>query len=1461
MKSLNKHRVIAIMAFATIALILLAVFYYNSESEKIIKEKHDFLKAVSILQLEQIDAWREERVSDASYFTSLEKIISYSVALNKNKKDKEAIQYFTKTLNQFTKNDYSEHFFITDNNEKILFSSDENINEFNQTRIDEIKNAIQKDSVVIGDFYFGDADSLVLLNIISVIKDKRGVKIGAIVQQVDPHKSLFTLITDWPTPSKTAETLLLKKEKDYVIFLNELRHKKNTSLSFKIHLTKTDLIEVKGIKGSRGIIEGKDYRGEDVLADFREVSGTDWFIVSKVDKNEIYSDLFYRAQTITIILIISVLLIVSVILYSYKVQQSNTYKNLFLKEKELFETQEEYKTTLYSIGDAVITTNDSGRIKHMNLIAEELTGWKESDAKGRSLEEVFNIINEESKLKVQNPVKKVLDEGAIIGLANHTLLISKDGRIIPISDSGSPIRNNDGKIIGVVLVFRDQTVERANEKIILESEQRFRKAFNTSPDSININRMSDGIFASVNSGFLKLTGYSEEEVIGKSSFEINIWADSRDREKLVVGLKEKGTVENLEAQFRLKNGEVKNGLVSAAILELNGEKHILSITRDISERKLTQEIIKNSEANLNSLINNRNESIWSIDKEYNYVVFNKFFSDAYCSSFNIELKKGMNSLEILSPELKDFWKPRYDAVLKGEKISFEFSVIINNQTRYFNVFLNPIVIDKNIMGVTALSLDITDKKLSEKILFENQLRLTSLVNNAPIVFFALDSKGVFTLSEGKSLSALGLRPGQVVGLSVFEVYKEFPEITESIKKALNGESQSIIHDLGKSIFDVTYSPVKNANGETIEVIGVATEITERWLAEKEISGLWNILDGSLNEIFIFDAETFQFEYVNEGAKKNLGYSSERIYTLTPVDIKPKFNRASFRELVAPLLNKQKENIVFETIHLRSNGSTYPAEIHLQLVEKNGKQKFLAIINDITERKKAEEKLKTLSRAIEQSPVSIVITNINGNIEYVNPKFEEVTGYSFDEVKNKNPRVLSSGHKTKYDYQELWQTILGGKEWRGKFYNKKKNGELFWESATISPILNEKNEIIKFIAVKEDITEQNKMTQELIEAKEKAEEMVRLKSYFFANMSHELRTPFVGILGFAEILKDTLENKEEREYAVQILKSSKRLTDTLNKILNISRLEFDKVEVKSSEVDVCRLLKSIESFYSSSAKLNNTTITACAVENNVRVLTDAKLLEDILNNLVNNAIKFTENGTIRLSVSIEQNKENPRVLITVQDTGIGIPKEKQHLIWQEFRQASEGYNRSFEGTGLGLTITKKYVELLGGDISLISEENKGTSFTISLPMSKTDGEIKTEEEIPLIKRSVEKTKTNRKPKLLYVEDDVVALQFISIILKSSYEVETAFKASTALELAGRKHFDILMLDINLGQGMDGVELMHKIREIEYYKSKPIVAVTAYAAESDKKDFLSKGFTHYISKPFVKNQLLDLLVNIN
>jgi len=508
-------------------------------------------------------------------------------------------------------------------------------------------------------------------------------------------------------------------------------------------------------------------------------------------------------------------------------------------------------------------------------------------------------------------------------------------------------------------------------------------------------------------------------------------------------------------------------------------------------------------------------------------------------------------------------------------------------------------------------------------------------------------------------------------------------------------------------------------------------------------------------------------------------------------------------------------------------------------------------------KKAEEETLKLSAVVVQSPTIVIITDPNGNIEYANPKFSEVTGYSFEEVKWKNPRILNSGFHTKQFFSTLWNTILAGKTWQGEFRNKKRNGELYWENALISPIIDLDGKITHFVAVKEDITEKKKMIEELIEAKEKAEEMNRIKSSFFANMSHELRTPMMGILGFSEVLM--LELKDYPDYLKMVNSinaSGQRLLETLNLILNLSKLEASKVSVELKTQNIIPILKECFESFESAATNKNINYSFISEYPDILCDIDQLLFASIFNNLLNNAIKFTDAGSINLSISVDSDYAN----ISVTDTGVGISEAKQNLIWEEFRQASEGYNRGFEGTGLGLTIAKRYTDLMKGSISVKSLYGKGTTFKVGFPLSLKSSSAVSSANTNQNTMSTISSEINPKAKILYVEDDEISVKYVSTITKTLYIIDSAKDSDEALNMIKQNKYDAILMDINLHRGMDGLELTKVIRKIDGYKSTPIVAITAFAMGHEKEEFLAKGMTHYLSKPFVKNQLLSLLESI-
>ena len=506
-------------------------------------------------------------------------------------------------------------------------------------------------------------------------------------------------------------------------------------------------------------------------------------------------------------------------------------------------------------------------------------------------------------------------------------------------------------------------------------------------------------------------------------------------------------------------------------------------------------------------------------------------------------------------------------------------------------------------------------------------------------------------------------------------------------------------------------------------------------------------------------------------------------------------------------------------------------------------------------KRAEEETLKLSKTIIQSPVSIIITDPSGNIEYVNPKFTETSGYTFEEVKGCNPKLLKSEEHSDEFFKDMWNTILSGSDWKGEILNRKKNGELYWQNAIVSPIVSDEGKIINFVAVNEDITDKKRMIEELILAKEKAEEMNKIKSNFFANMSHELRTPMVGILGFSEMLMGEFkDNLEYYNMVKSINASGQRLLETLNLILNLSKLEAAKVEPILKVVNIIpSMIESFQFFESAAAKKNLSYLFKFDVDE-ILCNVDIFLFQSVLNNLINNAIKFTTKGSIKLTANVN----NEIVTINVSDTGVGISIEKQNLIWEEFRQASEGYNRSFEGTGLGLTIARRYTELMKGSISVKSSQNEGTTFSIVLPLAK----IEVVPQDSIVEQNTEiftNIIPNELENILYVEDDEIAVKYVKTITKSLYKIDSAKDSEEALDLINRNKYSVILMDINLRHGMDGIELSQIIRKMEGYFDTPIIALTAFAMGHEKEEFLSKGMSHYLSKPFSKKQLLDILIN--
>ena len=638
--------------------------------------------------------------------------------------------------------------------------------------------------------------------------------------------------------------------------------------------------------------------------------------------------------------------------------------------------------------------------------------------------------------------------------------------------------------------------------------------------------------------------------------------------------------------------------------------------------------------------------------------------------------------------------------------------------------------------------------------------------------------------------------------------------------------------------------------------------------------------------------------------------------------------------------------------------------------------------DITERKQAQESLRKLSLAVEQSPSMVMITDRYGIIEYVNPKFTEVTGFTSEEAVGQTPALLKSDLTPLETYQAMWQTITAGQEWYGDLQNRKKNGEIYWERETISPLVGDDGAIEHYVALKEDITkrkaveedlqvfrrfaetsgqgfgittldgeityvnqtlcqmmkessvdavcghdfsryysaetnayfqqqimpllkESNQWTGELPllaasgesiptleslfvirdeqgkarffgnvitditlqknteqvlqEAKNQAEQANKSKSEFLANMSHEIRSPLNAVTGMTYLLQKTPLTTRQQDYLNIILSSSSTLLGVINDILDFSKIEAGHLEIEQTRFlleDVFKNLSSLESLRASQKELE----IVFSIDKDIpqAVIGDPLRLGQILINLTSNAIKFTEQGQIVVSVvPVNLQDERIKLCFSVQDTGIGIEQNKAAQLFEPFTQADGSTTRQYGGTGLGLAICKQLVELMGGSIGVESEIGHGSRFYFDIEFTRADDEA----EKPLLS-----SPDLSGMRVLVVDDNAVARETLQSMLESfSFDVSVVSSGAEALVELERAcgadadgHYDLVLMDWKM-PGMDGVEATRLIQQSDWLPRLPtVIMVTAYSRDEVMKEAHKVGIDGFLVKPVNASTLFNSIV---
>ena len=610
---------------------------------------------------------------------------------------------------------------------------------------------------------------------------------------------------------------------------------------------------------------------------------------------------------------------------------------------------------------------------------------------------------------------------------------------------------------------------------------------------------------------------------------------------------------------------------------------------------------------------------------------------------------------------------------------------------------------------------------------------------------------------------------------------------------------------------------------------------------------YHMLIEGINEGIMLSDSNDTIQFVNQQICDMTGYKAEeligRISTQTIYDSisrkiileKNSLLMRGIKDIFEiEILNKHKEKL-----WMRISGSP--------VFDDKGKVSgSISVFENINDRKKAEDELRKLTRAVDQSPGSIVITDTKGIIEYANPATVTLSGFSMEEMTSGKCNIFGSG-KIRDEFEQIKESVKSGKIWDGEFQNRKKSGEIYWEAASISPILNNNSEITHFLVIKEDVTESKKLTHELTLAKEKAEENDRLKSAFLANISHEMRTPMNGILGFAELLKiPKLLPEAQKRYIHIIEQSGNRMLNIINDIVDISKIESGQMDIHIQETNVNLLLNELLLLYTSeaSSKGLELSFSASLADQICNIHTDRDRLKQILSYLIKNALKFTKFGAVTFGYT----KKGDMLEFFVKDTGVGISKDQAETIFERFRQGSISFTRAYEGAGLGLSISKALVLLLGGEIWVNSMFGKGSDFFFRIP---TLPQNKLSEQ-NIINKS--KERDYRSVHILIAEEDENSILYITTVLEDENAIILeARNGLQAVDLVkNHPEIDMVLMDLKMPH-MDDFEVIRQIKKLR--PSIPIIAQTAYAFSKDEEKARQAGCDEFLSKPVLKQVLIE------
>src|SRR5271157_4848320 len=969
----------------------------------------------------------------------------------------------------------------------------------------------------------------------------------------------------------------------------------------------------------------------------------------------------------------------------------------------------------------------------------------------------------------------------------------------------------------------------------------------------------------VNPKFTELTGYTLQEALGKNPRILKSGESPAEMYEQLWRTITSGGEWRGEFHNKKKNGELywESAVISPIRNAQGVTTKFLAVKEDITERKRAEERLLEYEKAMEGL----DEMILVVDREYRYVIANRAFL----------VYRGVTREQLVGQLVQDFLgkdlfaeiaKKKMDECFQGKVVKYEMrNKFPGIGERDLLVSYFPIEGLAGIDRIVGVLQDITDRKRAEEALQNERAFTESIIESLPDIFYVMDRRGQQLRWNKNFEKIVGYSREEFASLSPLAnvVEDDRPLIISKMQETFaTGSATAEVHLLTKGGRKIPYilTATRAVIGDKVYLVGAGVDITERKRAEDELfqsrQMLQSILDNIPQRVFWKD-RNLAFLGCNRAFALDAGLQDPAaIIGKDDFDLPSRDTAELYRADDRRVMEQESAKLNFEEPQNRPDGSLLWLRTNkLPLRDREGKViGVIGTYEDITERKRAEAENTRLAAIVNSTDSAILSTTREGLIATWNAAAKRMYGYAAEEIKGKHFSIFIPEDQRGGLAGNEEMVLRGEALVQYEVENIRKDGSRLQVSLTISPIKDATGLVTGVSIIGRDITEQKRVEVELHRAKGAAESANRAKSEFLANMSHEIRTPMNGIIGMTELALDTPPlNAEQSEYLGMVKDSAYDLLSIINDILDFSKIEAGKLDLCPIEFNLRECLEGTMAMFAPRAQQKGLEL-LCDVRPDVpeMLVGDPVRLRQIAVNLVGNALKFTEHGEIGMSVEVESKElDKARLHFVVSDTGIGIPAEKQRLIFEAFSQADSSTTRRFGGTGLGLTISTRLVHMMGGRIWVESKPDQGSKFhfTADLPIAKNVA----------APQPVANVNLHGMP-VLVVDDNSTNRRILKDTLESwGAKARVVESANAAMEALERGEFDVALMDVQMPE-MDGLEATAAIREKERIAGKhlPIIAMTAHAVSDDRERCLDAGMDGYLSKPIHAAELFQTITQL-